>query len=758
VQHLAFSVADPGAAAWQEEPDFAVEHNIIFGEKEPPIWNPYASFGTPLAADAQSEPYYPLAWIPIVWSNARAYDIFIAIRIFVGGLFAFLFLRQFIGFIPSLVGGFAFIYSGYYWLYLTMSHLSVEVLLPAMLYSFERVLRRPGLASAAIMSLVVACLILGGMPESTVLALTFGACYLAARFSLCPSLRTKWGSHVPYLVLGAIVGVGISAIMLIPLLEYVPLSRNQHSGAVGLQIDGLSWSAAAAYLAPLYRGPPWGNIFVSSGGWTEIRGFFGCSVLFFALIGFFSSISDVIKRRPEGTFVPLFLGTIATLLLAKRFGLGVVNWLGALPILRAIIFTKYEEAVIGCCVALLAAFGVSRIYEKRITGTSVFLATLIPLTALTGAAAENRQAFLRLSQHQNYYVLSLAAALLFLGLAGATVMAFHAGRLKLTYFVLATLTLVVIEPISTYIIPLHYFVNAPPPQATSALLGAPYVTYLKAHLTDHDRLYANNGLLYPQWSSAFNLADVRGIDALYDNRYLPFVSCFLIDSGGDNLTTRFIGAGDDMTTPMPQRFLALSSIQFVATTRDLARSNAFRKVFDTEGVEVYQFKSPLPRISVFHHVLRAGTPEEALSDLKGREFDPHSEVVVEGQSSALLALSGAQGRSVSAGKLEEYKSTFVKAVVSTNGPAFVVLNDTNFPGWTASIDGRDTPLFAANYLFRGIVVPSGRHIIEYRYRPRSFVAGLALSLISLFVLGGMGLVAVLTRARNIAVTTAAQRV
>ena len=73
-----------------------------------------------------------------------------------------------------------------------------------------------------------------------------------------------------------------------------------------------------------------------------------------------------------------------------------------------------------------------------------------------------------------------------------------------------------------------------------------------------------DGLLYPEWSSAFGLADVRGLAPLYYERYLPFVRAFLTDSSGDHLNTRFVGMGDDLTTAASRRFLALSSVRYVA--------------------------------------------------------------------------------------------------------------------------------------------------------------------------------------------------
>jgi hypothetical protein len=748
VPYTAAREIDPGASAWETEPDFAIEHHLIFGERQPPIWNPYVGYGVPLAADAQSQPYSPFAWIAIAWSSARGYDLFVVLRIFAGALFAFLFLRQFIRFTPALAGAVAFMFSGYNLYFLTMPHLSVEVLLPALLYSVERILRRPGTGSAALLAAVVASVVLGGMPESAALALTFGTVYLVGRVAFDGSLRPEWRAYAPYLFLGAAVGIGLSAVLLLPLLEYVPLSWNSHTGPQGLTSDKgtLSWSTLAGYLAPLYLRP-----------WTfvgTLRGFFGCSILFFALAGFFSGVVDVAKRRTErNTLVILILGITAFMLLAKRFGADFINWIGALPILRAIVFTKYEEAEIGCCVALLAGFGVARLCEKRVTTTSIWIAALIPLAILTAAAGETQQAFAKLSQGQEYYTLGFSAALIFLALAAAVVALYYSGRLQLSYFAGAALALVVMEPLATYVVPIYYVVNGAPPQSSSALLGAPYVDYLKSHMTDNYRLYGQDSLLYPQWSGAFGLEDVRDLDGLYPARYLSFVSLFLGDGGpgGDNLASRFIGAGDDMTTPMSQRFLALSSVRYVASTGDLTRSadfrkiDAFRKAYDVNGIRVFQFQSPLPRVAIFHRIIRADNSEDALQALRSDTFDPYTEAVAEGQPAAFTGLTGNRRSAVAAGHIEEYKATYVKAVVKTDSPGFVVLNDTNFPGWFASVDGHAAPLFDANYLFRGIVVPAGTHVIEYRYSPRSFAIGLMLSLISLFALGCMGLISWITR-------------
>ncbi len=57
--------------------------------------------------------------------------------------------------------------------------------------------------------------------------------------------------------------------------------------------------------------------------------------------------------------------------------------------------------------------------------------------------------------------------------------------------------------------------------------------------------------------------------------------------------------------------------------------------------------------------------------------------------------------------------------------------DTWYPGWKVKIDGNSAALLRANYLFRGVEVVPGSHIIEFIYQPESFLIGLLLSIISL---------------------------
>jgi len=739
-RYSSYTVIDAGAPAWQTEPEFALEHYLVTHERTAPVWNDYSAFGAPFAANMQSAVYSPFSIIPTTFSNARAYDFYVAARIFAAGFLAFLFVRQFAGFLPALVGGAAYMFTGYLWLYITMPNLNVEALVPGMLYATERLLRKPGPGTTALFAVLMGCSVLGGMPEATALAITFTYLYFAFRAVSDVPLRRRFKSWAPYALAASALGAGLSAILVLPFLEYVPLSRNFHTqgAGAGTLSDPWSFQTLASYLAPLFQGPPWNFLFGAHpwSGFAYLRGFFGCATTYFALVAIFSQIDDRVRHKASNGWPVAFFAVVACAVMMKRFGFVAADWIGHLPVLRFVILYQYGEAITACCAAVLAGFGVARVIARNVSAAALWWAAFLPLSLLTVAAAIDRPAFSALQEHRQYYVLGLGAALAFLLIASGTAWGVRSRRLAPAVAGIAALALVVVEPAATYYVPMYFFANQEAPQSASTLLGAPYVDYLKEHLGG-DRFFAEDNLFYPEWSAAFQVRDVRALDALYVERYLPFVAAFLKDPYGDGLASRFTGGGgDDLRAPLAQRFLSLSSVRYVGTGVPIADPQAFRLALTVPGsAYFYEYASPLPRVSAYRRVRHAADGATALALLAQPDFDPKAEAVVEGPTTPeLQALTAAAPAPVAAGKIIASSSRSVRASVTLAGSGLVVFNDTNYPGWSATVDGQPVEILAANYLFRGIVVGPGTHEIDFSYRPLSFVIGSAVSLLSLLVI------------------------
>ena len=77
----------------------------------------------------------------------------------------------------------------------------------------------------------------------------------------------------------------------------------------------------------------------------------------------------------------------------------------------------------------------------------------------------------------------------------------------------------------------------------------------------------------------------------------------------------------------------------------------------------------------------------------------------------------------------------VKVTAAANNLLF--LSETYYPvGWRALVDGKETPIYRANYLFRAVVVPPGIHKLEMKFEPKGFYLGKNLSLgANILVLG-----------------------
>lgn len=151
-----------------------------------------------------------------------------------------------------------------------------------------------------------------------------------------------------------------------------------------------------------------------------------------------------------------------------------------------------------------------------------------------------------------------------------------------------------------------------------------------------------------------------------------------------------------------------------------------------QGLELWENPAALPRAYTVHRTEPAGGPADLLARLSAPGFDPLVTSFVEGAAGLRPAPDApARGRAARIVRDEEEE---VEIEATLDAPGFVVLADTVYPGWRATVDGAPAPIFPTNHLFRGVPVPSGTHRVRFVYAPWTIPCGIAVSVIVLMIL------------------------
>jgi hypothetical protein len=158
----------------------------------------------------------------------------------------------------------------------------------------------------------------------------------------------------------------------------------------------------------------------------------------------------------------------------------------------------------------------------------------------------------------------------------------------------------------------------------------------------------------------------------------------------------------------------------------------YRPVYDRE-VLIYENLTVLPRAFLVDRA-EVVTADAALAAITHRDFNPRAAVLLEDRSAP--ALTGGGGATTGTAEVKRLASNTVLVDVMAAVPAYLVLSEVNYPGWHARLDGGDVPVYQANYLFRAVYVPAGRHTIAFSFMPASYRLAVGGSLVASAVVVG----------------------
>jgi hypothetical protein len=133
--------------------------------------------------------------------------------------------------------------------------------------------------------------------------------------------------------------------------------------------------------------------------------------------------------------------------------------------------------------------------------------------------------------------------------------------------------------------------------------------------------------------------------------------------------------------------------------------------------------------------VQAEQPAEALAHFQTRHLDPRQTVVIE--STGPLRQPDPATGSGDVVTISREHPQLVEIQASLSSAGYLVLLDSFYPGWVATIDGQPGPVYRANYIGRAVFVPAGDHLVRFEYRPGSFRVGLGLALLAALLIAAV---------------------
>lgn len=708
---------------------------------ELPLWNPYQLAGTPLLANSQSGGFYPphvlmgllhvptptamalLAWFHLAWAGlgvmalsrrlgASREGAAVAGVLFSSSAFMIAWTV-----LPSVISTCAWI---------PWAIAAVYGLFPGA--EKENEIPKP-FHSAALLAFSIAMMLLAGHLQFAFYGLVAAGLMLVVR-AMGEAFGQAKGTGkplTPFLlgILGLILGAGLAAPQLLPVLEYSKFSHRRNvpteegyqayvaGGIAPFELVGLVYPTATGLpseFAPDAKplGAYWPALVKQGANFAE-------GAIGIGPVALFGLLMLPWRRASKRLWVPLAGLAVLALLMAlgtvvnKPFYFLIPGWsstgspgrIGVLFVMGACALaglglwrgepnSRSERvggfAVLGVsALTILAAFQIANSLAPRFEGMDPALISKL------GAAASSR---LALGVVGAFLVCALVGFLLEQRRKGALVSMLSAGfpvvALGATFSGLWGGLIPVAEPLNKSVLASV----GHEPGVRAAFINEPW-----------ELVIAAPALMPPNTASILRISDLAGYDSLLHRD----TQLFLADVNGQ-----------DSAPP------ANGNIQFVKPSADP------QKLGDAGVTEVYSqrpvFKDLAPQ-TVGEGLLRYLIPSSGRALVIGRE----------------------ESKPFPPAKIEDGLD---HQTITEFGPGLLVVKDRLMPGWRASIDGKPVEWDTSNpwkgpdgrevNLWRQVALPPGEHKVEFRYDPPGLRSGFLLFLPSL---AGVGVLAFLGRRR-----------
>ncbi|HOD48388.1 MAG TPA: YfhO family protein [Candidatus Hydrogenedentes bacterium] len=671
-----------------------------------PLWNHLQLTGIPLLANFQSSVFYPVHLLQLVLQIDWALTVYVILKLFLCGMVGYVCARL-LAFSTALARFFsvAWMLGSYNLLWCHWPLTDVAIWVPPLFAGLEFVLReqyRRGFFTVAFSGTL---LLLAGHPETAfTFCLGLGG-YFVVRLFQQRRMGLRLIIPIGVCVLAWLLVFLACASQLVPFFEYLvhstsEFARNEAEGGE-IYMPGM----VAAFWAPRFFGT-WAedNFLAGANSNSNLISMLypGMAVWLGTMFMFTRSNRGEKDRERRNMAIALAIPAAFGLLLSFYFP--TLQFVHRLPLMNT-LREWYHACFAMFAFPLLATLGFERWFSRprRLRETAWALPPLIAGALVIAVLLRFDKQVLVMKDMWGYVVREswLAAGLASAGL------------------VLCGISCFVRRP-RVLLICLTLFAAGDYALATRGLRPSlpreqvfPETALLKRlqSIEPPRRFGVAEGYIPPGTVANYGIEEWLGYDGLYPERIRRFQ--LEMGTGIWNAMEPVCSIGYYLNYPQLEPVLKLDERPYL------------RYVDTVDGMEIYENTRAFGRAYLVPQLEVIPDIDALFETMRDPEFNPSNAVVTE--KGPPVVLTPPKDGVLGTANVTLRQPTRVVVEVEAMNPCVLVLSDAYYPGWNARIDGEPAEIFPAYYAFRGLLVPSGRHTVEYSYFPLSLRIGLLTS-------------------------------
>lgn len=691
---------DSGASDWVEIPLMNTAEQIA-QDGELPTWSPYNSLGMPLIDNNNGSTLAPFSLLLYISNSEAMWNAMYLLRLLFIMTFTFLFFYELeCSYYASFLGGIIFGFSGYVMGYLNIFFLHVDAFLPMLMWATLKYIRKKNIFTWGLCSLSTAFMCLGGNPQNLITC-----CLLSFTFFLIEIINFSNRSYISiFKEIMTYIGCYLTGILLTLgyWLSFFTLYSNCYSyhGQAGLSVKSIS--ALLGLVFPKM---------VFSANFRNEMPYVGMSVILFLLI--FLRFEQHSKYYKEKVFCFVFI----LLFILKIVGFPLLRWIGTLPILKELTFTKYNSCIY-FAFTMLFTCSFTELQEKHSKQIKIYLLSLIGITLslIVSLYQSNAKMMELLEKYLNSAQILIIVLTIILLLA----LLFKNINMQLGAIALAVCFELISYPIAKADVMVEY---------GKAFTEPPFIQALKQIQDEtYDRVFCVGGTLMGNMSAIYQIENIGGISPTPEKHYWNFMNSLVLN---DNPDLQVVESQSSEYYPYSRKFLnMLGAKYFIIDNYGKIDDVDLMAVYTSDRMTIYENLQAFDRAYTVHSVAYAKDEQDALRLMQDKSFNPATTAIVE-SSIPIGAVSEINDQDNI--QIINYGSTSITLECQMKSNGLLVLSDLFYPGWCAQVNGERANILRTNDVMRGIYLEEGTYTIEFSYRPIPLYIGFFISLLTILI-------------------------